>query len=230
MHKMATDKHKDYYLFFDTETTGLPKRYNSPSSDTDNWPRMVQLSWIMADEKGTEVSTGNYIIQPVGFSIPKEASDINGITTARAMAEGESLCYVMDRFMSDLDDARTIVGHNVEFDIKVVGAEMIRLGREDVVGKKPFVCTMKASTDFCKLHGKHGYKWPRLEELHRKLFHRGFRGAHDAMSDVGATLRCFFELKRLGIIKDGENLASEPYDGHKYVDLGLRSSARSAST
>lgn len=61
---MSAKQIKDYYLFFDTETTGLPRDYNAPSSDTDNWPRMVQLSWIMADGKGAEVATGNYIIRP----------------------------------------------------------------------------------------------------------------------------------------------------------------------
>lgn len=201
---MSAKQIKDYYLFFDTETTGLPRDYNAPSSDTDNWPRMVQLSWIMADGKGAEVATGNYIIRPEGFSIPKAASDINGITTERAIREGEAASYVLDRFTRDLDDASMMVGHNIEFDIRIVGAEMIRLGREDAVGKKPYICTMKVATDFCKLPGRHGYKWPRLEELYRKLFHKRFPGAHDAINDVRATLRCFFELRRKGVINGRE--------------------------
>ncbi len=32
------------YLIFDTETTGLPKNYNAPLTDADNWPRLVQLA------------------------------------------------------------------------------------------------------------------------------------------------------------------------------------------
>lgn len=111
---------------------------------------------------------------------------------------------MLDRFTRDLDDASMMVGHNIEFDIRIVGAEMIRLGREDAVGKKPYICTMKAATDFCKLPGRHGYKWPRLEELYRKLFHKRFPGAHDAMNDVRATLRCFFELRRKGVINGRE--------------------------
>ena len=37
-------------LFFDTETTGLPKKYDAPASNVDNWPRLIQLSWIICDE------------------------------------------------------------------------------------------------------------------------------------------------------------------------------------
>ena len=40
------------YLFFDTETTGLPKRWNAPVTDLENWPRLVQLAWIMYDDRG----------------------------------------------------------------------------------------------------------------------------------------------------------------------------------
>ena len=47
--------------------------------------------------------------------------------------------------------------------------------------------------------GKPG-KWPKLEELHIKLFGCNFEGAHDALDDVRATAKCFFELKRLGMV------------------------------
>lgn len=70
------------YLFFDTETTGLPKRYDAPSSDLENWScRLVQLSWLMEDDSKTLLSQGDLIIKPDGFEIPKQASDVHGITT-----------------------------------------------------------------------------------------------------------------------------------------------------
>jgi len=34
-------KNKKMYLFFDTETTGLPRNWKAPVTDLDNWPRMV---------------------------------------------------------------------------------------------------------------------------------------------------------------------------------------------
>ena len=35
------------FLFFDTETTRLPLDYSAPSTDINNWPRLIQLSWII---------------------------------------------------------------------------------------------------------------------------------------------------------------------------------------
>jgi DNA polymerase-3 subunit epsilon len=63
------------------------------------------------------------------------------------------------------------------------------------------ICTMMKSTSFCKLPAKRGYKWPKLDELHQTLFGCDFEGAHDAGSDVLATVKCFFELVRLGVIE-----------------------------
>ena len=80
------------YLFFDTETTGLPKRYDAPSSDLENWScRLVQLSWLMEDDSKTLLSKGDLIIKPDGFEIPKQASDVHGITTEMALEKGVDL-------------------------------------------------------------------------------------------------------------------------------------------
>ncbi len=40
-------------LFIDTQTTGLPKNWNAPITDTKNWPRLVQIAWIITDYAGT---------------------------------------------------------------------------------------------------------------------------------------------------------------------------------
>jgi len=37
------------FLIFDTETTGLPKNFNAPITDVDNWPRCVQIAWQLHD-------------------------------------------------------------------------------------------------------------------------------------------------------------------------------------
>lgn len=73
------------YIFFDTETTGVPKNYKAPSSNTDNWPRLVQLAWILTDDHGETINSGNLIVKPNGFTIPTEASRIHGITTEKAL-------------------------------------------------------------------------------------------------------------------------------------------------
>jgi hypothetical protein len=88
----------------------------------------------------------------------------------------------------------------VDFDKKIVGAEMIRLGMKDELEKKKSYCTMQSSIDFCKIPGKYGYKYPKLQELYRKLFDEDFEDAHNAMSDIEATEKCFWELRKRKLI------------------------------
>ena len=188
------------YLFFDTETTGTPLDYKAPSSDIRNWPRLVQLGWILMTEDGEKVSKGSYIIKPDGFTIPVEATKIHKITTKMALELGNNLSYVIDKFLQDFNKAKYIVGHNIDFDKKIIGAELIRLSKPDIMNSKQAFCTMKSSTDFCKIPGYYGYKFPKLQELYHKLFGRDYEDAHDAASDIEATQQCFWELRRRKLI------------------------------
>lgn len=188
------------YLFFDTETTGLPIDYKAPSSNVNNWPRLIQLSWVIADENCNVISTNDHIIYPNGFTIPNDVAILHGITNLKAKQLGEPIEKVLEGFLSDFNRATCIVGHNVAFDKKIIGAELIRLGMEDVMNSKPSICTMEASTDYCKIPDVYGYKWPKLQELHAILFGYEFNDAHNSMCDVKATLNCFKELKRIGVV------------------------------
>ena len=189
------------YLFFDTETVGLPKDYEAPASDTLNWPRMVQLSWILTDNQGNVLSTHDCIVRPDGFVVPEKAASIHGITTERALAEGAPLDSVLSVFLQTLDSAEYIVGHNISFDIHVVDAELIRRGHDARLTPMKAYCTMLAGTDYCKLPGNYGhYKWPKLQELHKKLFGTEFDDAHNSAADVDATCKCFWEMRRRKVI------------------------------
>lgn len=190
-------------LFFDTETTGLPSDFNLPRYVVDNWPRLVQLSWTITDENGNRLKTADHIIRPSGFDIPKASADIHGITTDIAMQIGDDLTAVITDFMDDYKSADLIVGHNIDFDKNVVGAEIIRLGMKDFIDSKPSICTMKSSTDYCALPNKkgYGYKYPNLQELHRILFGHNFENAHNSASDIDATEKCFWKLQQLGVIQ-----------------------------
>ena len=202
--KKEEEKYRDSVLFFDTETTGIPQNYNAPVSNTSNWPRLVQIAWIICDKEGKVLKNKSVLIKPSGFIIPQDATNVHGITTDRAERLGTELRSVLDEFVKDLAKASKIVGHNIDFDQRVVGAELYRLGMDiSRLMNMPSVCTMKASTRFCAIPDPKGYgdyKWPRLEELYNKLFGHSFEGAHDAMADIRATKECYYELKRRGII------------------------------
>ncbi|MEK7859524.1 MAG: 3'-5' exonuclease [Elusimicrobiota bacterium] len=187
-------------LFFDTETTGLPKNYKAPVSDLKNWPRVISVAWLLADDGGKEVKSAEYIIKPDGFTIPPEAAKIHGITDEIARRDGVALKPVLDELAADIDACALLIAHNVAFDEKILGAEYLRSGAPNRVEAKPKSCTMHSSTAYCAIPGPYGNKWPKLQELHVKLFKEGFAGAHSALADVRACSRCYFELKRLGVM------------------------------
>lgn len=189
------------YLFFDTETTGLPRNQRAPLSDFANWPRMVQIAWLAVNETGKECTSGEFIIRPDGYKIPPDAARVHGITTERAESEGVPLAGVLVAFSQAVSVSSMVVAHNFSFDSKIVGAELLRAKMINGLQKRRHYCTMEASTNFCRLPGPYGYKWPRLDELYRALFEKKLDGAHRAMADVRACAECFFELRRRGIIR-----------------------------
>lgn len=188
------------YLFFDTETTGLPKSYKAPITDLDNWPRLVQLAYLLYDEQGNKLSGGDYIIKPEGFTIPQVASNIHKISTERALQEGKALAAVLELFKELVGQAKFLVAHNMAYDEKIVGAEFLRKGMPNVIAAKKKICTQMSTVDFCRIPGPYGNKWPKLSELHFKLFKKDFEEAHNAAGDIIATANCFWELRRLGKI------------------------------
>jgi DNA polymerase-3 subunit epsilon len=188
------------YLFFDTETTGIPRNHKAPVTDLGNWPRIVQLAWLLTDTKGNEIASAEFIVKPEGFVIPRDAAKIHGITTEKAQREGVALQAVLAEALANIHRASVLIAHNMQFDEKILGAELLRCGQPNLVESKVRKCTMKASTNYCQIPGQYGYKWPTLQELHGKLFNEPFADAHQALGDVRACSRCYFELKRLKVV------------------------------
>ncbi len=186
------------FLIFDTETTGLPKKWRAPLTDFNNWPRMVQLAWQCHDLKGNLLFAKNHVIKPDGYTIPDEVVNIHGISNKIANEKGILLKDALLDFVEDVKKAKFIIGHNVEFDINIVGCELLRCGLPEVVSKVPHICTKIESTDYCAIMKSGRPKWPTLTELHTKLFGVPFDEAHNAAADVEATTRCFLELVRVG--------------------------------
>jgi DNA polymerase-3 subunit epsilon len=198
----ATDT-KPYILFFDTETTGLPKNWKAPVKDLNNWPRLVQLAYLVYDLSGNLIHSSNEIIKPNGFTIPTEASNVHHITTEIANKRGCKIEDTFEIFLIHLKRAKVIVAHNMAYDEKIIGAELIRLGLENVLETKKKICTMESTVELCKIKGQYSYKWPKLQELHRYLFNFDFDGAHDALADIHATAKCFWKLVDMKIFNIG---------------------------
>ena len=190
------------YLIFDTETTGLPRNWNAPITDTENWPRCIQIAWQLHDSMGDLLEQSDFLVQPEGFDIPYDAEKIHGISTDLAAEQGVGLSAIMERFQEALQKAQFIVGQNVGFDINIMGCEMHRMGMDiSLLTNKPVLdtCTEKSAL-LCRIPGGRGgkFKLPNLTELHEYLFGEPFAEAHNATADVEATTRCFLELLRQG--------------------------------
>jgi DNA polymerase III subunit epsilon len=200
---MYSNKGVTMYLFFDTETTGLPKSWKAPVSDLGNWPHIVQLAWALFDENGKQIALYDRIIKPEGFVIPESAAAIHGISTQKALEEGRPVAEVLKEFSAATLGASCLVAHNMDFDEKMIRVELLRQGMPDALQAVPAhkkICTMKSSAGYCKIPGPYGDKWPKLSELHIKLFDVDFEDLHNAAADVLCCAKCFFELRRRAII------------------------------
>ena len=191
------------FLIFDTETTGLPLLKNAPLTNFDNWPRMVQIAWQLHDELGNFVEAQNHIVRPDGFEIPINAKMVHGISTEYALEHGEPLGDVLDMFLEAAKKAKYLVGHNINFDLSIVGCEFLRNRGENPLPNWKVVdtCTEKTA-EFCQFPGgSHGrFKLPKLIDFHKLLFGEDFSSAHNACADVEATARVFLECVRLGVL------------------------------
>ena len=184
-------------LFFDTETTGMIE-WGQPSEAACQ-PWMVQYCGLLMDEKRRVITGLSTLIYPVAWDIPADVTRIHGITTEMCQKYGTALQKVLNWHAAMYRSADLVVGHNLSFDKRIIRIQHAKMGqKEDTPQGKPEYCTMRKGTAICRLPqrpGKRGpYKWPRLEELHRHLFGQAFAGAHDAMSDVTATAKCYFRM------------------------------------
>ena len=202
------------YLIFDTETTGLPKSWQAPITDTDNWPRCVQIAWQLHDEYGNLIEHQDYLIKPEGYNIPYDAERIHGISTELAEQQGVALEEALAQFNIALSKTKFIVGQNLGFDLNIMGCEFYRKGVDSIMAQLPVLdtCT-EVTAEMLKLPGGRGgrFKLPTLTELHTFLFGVPFGEAHNATADVEATTRCFLELIKHGTFSAKELQQDEDY-------------------
>lgn len=190
-------------LVFDTETTGLlPKINNVTTFNVANFPHVVQISWVIYDlELKKVIKTKDFIVKcPVHIS----NSNIHGITDDISQEKGVNIGFVLGQFVEDFVEVDQIICHNYNFDSKIVEVELFRLERNEEIKwmrKKPSYCTMMSTIQYCGLEGKFygSYKYPRLQELHVKLFNCEFQNAHNSLADVKSTLNCYLKFAH-GII------------------------------
>jgi DNA polymerase III epsilon subunit-like protein len=205
-------------LVFDTETSGLPKTKIINPDALHLWPHIVQFSYLIYDtELNDVVVVGDNIVKVgAGINIPEESTAIHGITNQMSQTDGISLRKIFRSFFRDLKTADRLVGHNISFDVNLVIVELLRMiydappnseagvstnkkNLHQIANFKNIYCTLQESIDLCAIKavtklGKEYNKFPKLIELHQKLFQTMPNNLHNSLTDILVTLRCYMMM------------------------------------
>jgi DNA polymerase III epsilon subunit-like protein len=197
-------------IVFDTETSGLPC--------VGKQTTIVQFSYVIYDCEKNEIikEVDRIITQPVGFIIPNDSISIHHITNEMCSEQGVDLMNILNDFINDTRDCYRVIGHNVQFDIRMILMSLkneatptpfelkhvnrkIRYVEMNIIPK--LYCTMMRGIELCKLPKMRktgeimtSYKYPKLSELHVKLFGDCPNGLHNALVDVNVCLRCYIAM------------------------------------
>ena len=199
---------KDYLLFVDTETSGIPRDWSQPYSSRNNWPHIAQLAWVVCTPAGQEIKAENHYIQPSDYDLDPASGNIHGLTLDFLRQHGQPRHAVMQRLHRDLRHSQPlVVAHFMQLDFHMVGVGFHRAGLPNLLPELLRFCTMRATGAFVR-HPAQGFL--RLGDLYQRLFWEPLAREHDALVDARATARCFFELRRQGTITDETIAAQEP--------------------
>jgi DNA polymerase-3 subunit epsilon len=204
-------------LVFDVETTGLiPK--NEP--DLEKCPYIIQLSFIVYnfDTKKIDITYNAYINIPKNIRISQEIERLTGATHAKCV-NGVLITDALSALYEQYIRCNTVIAHNIEFDSNMIRIELSRneryikrynrelfnllsIGFEKSNNITRY-CTMANSVDLCNIivsaKDKRGIpytykKYPKLSELHEKLFASIPENLHDSLIDTNVCLKCYLQL------------------------------------
>jgi DNA polymerase III epsilon subunit-like protein len=216
-------------LIFDTETTGLPQSKIISQDTLDKWPHIVQFSYLVFDASlNTIIETKDYIIQiPQEIEISEGSIALHGITNEISKKDGVSIEVALQEFFISLKNVDLLVGHNISFDINMIYIELLRIiyfkeyhqnlitsykyDLHFLTNFKNIYCTMQESIELCNIKaisklGKEYMKFPKLSELHERLFKTNPKNLHNSLVDILITLRCFMKLtSEIDLLLDCKN-------------------------
>jgi hypothetical protein len=209
------------------DTTRSASMWNQMLS---SWPSIIQLSYIIYDTENTENAKifNKYIDIPDNVVISDSSFIVHHINREKIAQEpAEKKALISDavlEFINDImkSDVKMVVAHNVQFDRKMIVAELLRLKKEPIspdiekqlqflMDHKNFTCTMDVTAPICNIQMAVHYKdkktgedkvfykikSPKLIEAYHYYFGYEPTGEalHDALIDVIICLRVFIKYK-----------------------------------
>jgi len=203
------------YAIFDTETTGLPKAKIIEMDNLHLWPHIIQFSYILFDTETNQVIkiVDSIVKLDTEIIISEESVKLHGITKEISQKNGKNINSIIGEFFQDIKDVDLIIGHNLNFDLNMLKAELSRLifiGNNEkkkyydyfikLEKQQNFYCTMQESIELCNIiakfkNGDTYVKFPRLSELYETLFKETPKNLHNSLNDVIVTFVCFMKLR-----------------------------------
>lgn len=191
-------------ITFDTETTGLPD-WNNPS-ESEHQPHLVQLAAHQVNLDTFQIiQSMDVIIKPESWEIPKEVSDIHGITQEYAMDVGISESLALEMFI-EIWGGRLRIAHNTTFDNRIIRIATKRYSEEHVIQSwqdGDYECTGLLSKPIMQMlpKNKYGYKMPKLGEAYEYFTGKKLENAHTAIADCNACLEIYKAIKAQETLK-----------------------------
>lgn len=205
------------FLIVDTETTGLPISYTAPFTDTDNYPRIIELAWELCWENSETIEKSCELVYPDGWRYPTgEFWEKHGFNEADNILNGVEMPHLLTKLAIAMNCADVMICHNLSYDKPIIECEFFRYDiypkavRRQLIennielkaGLRPAdvklqkECTKLLFTPMMKLPGFNGqYAWPKLEAAYEYCFSKPYVDGHHADSDVQATKEIYLWLK-----------------------------------
>lgn len=164
---------KKFYSCIDVETTGLNK----------NTDRIIQLAVAKFDDKFNIIDEVFWYIKPSGiWRINPDAQEIHNISDEFINENGVPLKSIANNFLAMIKDTTILTYNGSTFDISFIQREFEREGLDTGFENHEFIDGYDIER---RLNSN------KLTDTYRRYYGEEFEGAHDAMSDVRATIAVF---------------------------------------
>ncbi|MFZ1751096.1 MAG: hypothetical protein WAU01_12920 [Saprospiraceae bacterium] len=191
------------YLIFDCSGMATYTNFKANFTETESWPRLLHISWILLGEDYKLVTDFDCISIPSGYEIDEKSKTKAHIDDEDIKKKSTDLDVILDNFSASVEKAEYIFAHNLNYNENLLGAEYVRRKKSINMFAKKRYCLMQEGTYFCKIPSKGGgYKYPTLPELHGTCFGQTYGPAGNSRADVIAASRCFIKLKKTGHLDD----------------------------
>jgi DNA polymerase III epsilon subunit-like protein len=196
------------YIIYDTENPESAKifdKYIDIPTHVEITSGSSEVTRIFKSDQ--DIIDKNIIDQETQKPIIPETPNIFILDRIKKTEPGKviDISTALREFMEDLKTCDYVVGHNIDFDIKMILAELKRVNMDsefnEFLSSDNFVCTMMKMISVCKIDaltkfGKKYLKFPKLKEAYKTLFGYEPCGSalHNAIIDVVVCLRVFCKL------------------------------------